>query len=127
MKRDVAKKWVGALRSGKYKQIKGTLKRVKDNQIESFCALGVLCDLYQKEHPEKQLPEEKMDAKSKNGNEVAFAGESKVLPHKVQKWAGLKDNEVYFANEASNIPELNDHGTSFKKIADLIEKNQKDI
>lgn len=127
MKRDVAKKWIGALRSGKYKQIRGTLKRVKDNQIESFCALGVLCDLYQKEHPKNPLNEEKMDSKSKNGNEVTFAGENATLPKKVQRWAGLRDDEVFFEEKSSTIPQLNDNGTSFKTIANLIEKNQDKI
>ena len=40
MKKEIADKWVEALRSGKYKQGKSALK--KD---DSFCCLGVLCDI----------------------------------------------------------------------------------
>ena len=36
------KKWIKALRSGKYKQTKDTLCNDKRN---SFCCLGVLCDV----------------------------------------------------------------------------------
>ena len=40
MKKEIKKKWVNALRSGKYKQAKGRL-RYKDR----YCPLGVLCDI----------------------------------------------------------------------------------
>lgn len=126
MKRDVAKKWVGALRSGKYKQIRNALKRVKNNQIESFCALGVLCDLYQKEHPDKPLVEVKLDSKTKNGNVVEIGGSEVELPARVEKWAGIKKSS-FLPSAGLSIPELNDRGTSFKKIADLIEKDQKNL
>ncbi len=126
MKRDVAKKWVGALRSGNYKQIRQALKRVKNNQIESFCALGVLCDLYQKEHPDKPLAEVTLDRKTKNGNAVSIGGQEGDLPNKVKNWAGI--NGHYLLPSAGvSIPELNDRGTSFKKIADLIEKDQSSL
>lgn len=127
MRRNVAKKWVSALRSGRYKQIRKALKRVNNNQVESFCALGVLCDLYQKEHPENPLPEEKQSDKTKNGNEVAFGGETGILPKEVMDWAGLRNQEVFFEEKEATIPELNDKGTTFKTIADLIEKNQDKI
>ena len=39
------KKWVAALRSGKYKQGKGQLY---DNLDEKYCCLGVACDLFHK-------------------------------------------------------------------------------
>lgn len=130
MKKNIAKKWIDALRSGKYKQIKGALKRAKDNQIESFCALGVLCDLYQKDHKEKLEEQNSHIKKTKNGSAVAFEDEIYTLPFKVQKWAGMKDSEGCLdldGEQDRTIPQLNDQGVSFKKIADLIEKNQKKL
>jgi hypothetical protein len=43
---DLAKRWVEALRSGKYKQGRGVL-RTSDN---AFCCLGVLADVYNPEY-----------------------------------------------------------------------------
>lgn len=124
MKKNVAKKWISALRSGSYKQIRNTLKKVKNNQEESFCALGVLCDIYQKEHPKKPLLETKTYERTKTGNVVAIGGTTDTLPDKVQKWAGLERGDVFLHSAGSCIPELNDRGVSFKKIADFIEKDQ---
>ena len=41
MLNDNAKKWVAALRSGKYEQAKGWLR-----EGDKFCCLGVACDLF---------------------------------------------------------------------------------
>ncbi len=41
MKQTVMKQWVKALRSGKYKQTTGVLKKPRGG----FCCLGVLCDI----------------------------------------------------------------------------------
>jgi hypothetical protein len=37
--------WLEALRSRKYKQAKGTLREVEANGRESFCCLGVACEI----------------------------------------------------------------------------------
>lgn len=46
--KEIADKWIKALNSGEYKQGFGQLRDRDDN----FCALGVLCNLHAKEHPE---------------------------------------------------------------------------
>jgi hypothetical protein len=38
-------RWAMALKSGTYKQARGTLRRVQDNVVLGHCCLGVLCDL----------------------------------------------------------------------------------
>lgn len=43
MKNNIMKKWVKALRSGKYKQGTGTLKQYNRNEEAKHCCLGVLC------------------------------------------------------------------------------------
>lgn len=125
MKRSVARKWISALRSGAYKKVTGVLKKVGKNQNESFCALGVLCDIYQKEHV-RGLPEE--PAKDDWGkNCVSIDDEKFHLPTRVMKWAGLKTKTCSIRSENTNIPTLNDDGVSFKEIADIIETNQDKI
>ena len=49
--KDVKKRWLKALRSGKYKKTKGRLRFIDGNNDASYCCLGVLCDV------ENVLPE----------------------------------------------------------------------
>ncbi len=39
------KKWVEALRSGKYEQIREQFVRFRDDKPIGYCCLGVLCDV----------------------------------------------------------------------------------
>lgn len=45
MKKEIADKWVSALRSGKYRQSKNVLKRRNKIGDDSYCCLGVLCEV----------------------------------------------------------------------------------
>jgi hypothetical protein len=113
MKKSVAKKWVKALRSGKYEQISGKLERKG-----GFCCLGVLC----------KVAEE-------NGKRVNKTAEGKLwggsLSHHpaVLDWAGLKtsmailnDSETDDTSAADSLVNQNDlRGANFNTIADIIE------
>lgn len=125
-------RWVRALRSGKYKQGEGSLCRVDSFGNKNFCCLGVLCDIYAKDHKKKW----------KGEDELALEGlkETSLLPEKVAKWAGLtrpdpiveitvknadilRDSVDALGNPitAARLAELNDdHGLDFHQIADLI-------
>lgn len=51
MKKDVAEKWVAALRSGEYKQGRGTLrKELSLGTTTRHCCLGVLCEVVDPEN-----------------------------------------------------------------------------
>jgi hypothetical protein len=108
-----AKKWIRALRSGKFKQGKSVLATVDGK----FCCLGIACELAVKAgiiRPKRRNSE---------GNFVYGANNRKYLPTTVQKWLGLTDNEGPFKKEGinSSLSEENDRGVTFKKIADIIE------
>lgn len=45
MRPEIARKWVDALRSGKYQQGKHRLGTVKENGDIEYCCLGVLCEV----------------------------------------------------------------------------------
>lgn len=113
MKNNIAKRWVNALRSGKYKKTTGALKRTDG----SYCALGILCDLYKRdgkplgERPAKNPEEDRDDA-------ISMGGEIQLPPKKVLNWAGLGQMQ------AEEIAGLNDFGDSFKRIATYIENNR---
>jgi hypothetical protein len=119
MNPEVKAKWLAALRSGEYEQTTETLK-----QDGCFCCLGVLSDLHAKETGNGEWREE-------DGvlyYEVDGFAKSDVLPHPVAKWAGLDDESPsvkvnLFSDDgcAMMLAELNDSGTTFEEIADLIE------
>lgn len=114
MKQEIKTKWIKALRSGKYKQTTGTLK----DEV-GFCCLGVLCDIYRKEHKDLNL---KWDYDTL-GN---FNCEKSELPYTVRKWAGLSksDPNVKINNETTTLIHLNDDaGLNFKEIAQVIQDN----
>jgi len=133
MKKKIADRWVKALRSGKYKQGIGYLN--KDNK---FCCLGVLCDLATKS---KSINiQTKFDTNTKsiyNENIISdhrifcyYDKELALLPQKVKEWAGMRNiNGVFESNNKTEycLTELNDNGKSFKQIANIIEKNYKNI
>lgn len=96
-------KWIEALRSGKYKQGRGALRNG-----DTFCCLGVLCDI---------SGVAKWDV-------TRYDGELYMPPKSVREWAGLDGYPVYLDGPTGDdVSHLNDQmGLSFEEIADLIEK-----
>ena len=121
MNPEIKAQWVSALRSGEYKQTDGTLHRVISVSAdgEGYCCLGVLCDIAVK----AGVIRSRIDG-SREVFEAGTEWESGVLPAKVERWAGL-DNENPMVRTAegydSSLASLNDDGYSFGAIADLIE------
>jgi hypothetical protein len=108
------KKWVEALRSGKYKQGKAYLRKG-----DKYCCLGVACELAI-ESGVKVLVD-KID-----NNTHYYNNKTKKLPREVTDWLGLKTDigefdrtEQYVYN--NSLTNLNDNGKTFNDIADIIE------
>ena len=115
MKYRVMKQWVKALRSGEYKQGQYTL--CNNN---TFCCLGVLADLAAKENICKT---EKVSYCS-----VTYDTLSGTLPPSVLEWSGIKNEYGVRKGRKTSLVGLNDKsGYSFKRIADIIEKEYKDL
>jgi hypothetical protein len=143
MKKEIAKKWVRALRSKKYKRGAGYLKIVRKNGEARHCCLGVLCELYQAERKRDKKP--LLSIESGTGYSYLEAGasvtgfgdegEAQVLPQRVQRWAGLKDMSGDMrgdlvpcaGNSYPSLAGLNDAGCSFARIADIIEARVNDL
>lgn len=106
MKRSV-KLWLEALRSGKYEQGKDQLVEGQPGE-ERYCCLGVACAVYNKHHKKK------VDLYS--GEQFALRMDKKV----VKQWLGLRTT-LGHCNAGYTLTRLNDRGTSFSKIADIIE------
>ena len=116
MKKQIADKWVKALRSGDYEQTHGIL----NEPGYGFCCLGVLCDLY---------PDAEWDTE---WEEVSFLGQPYELPDEVMAWAGMETKQGNIDSKDIVLTDLND-GTSgekphsFKQIANTIEKYYKEL
>lgn len=110
MKQNVKDKWVEALLSGEYKQ---TIDVLKDDN--GFCCLGVLCDLYRKEHPDYQWKENEEEKQ-------VFLGETETLPNQVMEWSGIKtpQGKYGFGSNESELSRDNDRGATFGDIVKII-------
>ena len=106
---DNSKKWVEALRSGQYQQGTGGLCGIYNHH----CCLGVACRIFQEEVGGLQI---KLNSRHKY---FAFDIDSAYLPNKVRSWLGLTNRDGDF--KGGSLASLNDRGSSFKEIADVIE------
>ena len=119
MNERIKKIWIDALESGDYAQAEGTLRR-----DDTFCCLGVLCDLFSKEQDEPWVVENDSENHEEryDGYDApywSYYQQSDVLPTEVRDWAGLANsNPICLDND--NLADLNDRGTSFEEIADVI-------
>jgi hypothetical protein len=113
MNKNIMKKWTKALKSGKYRKTTGALCKISKQGNASYCCLGVLTDLFNKEHtPDKQ-------------RQLIGCG---VLSSSVMKWAGIKSatGMLDYNSKETSLTDLNDckkGKRSFKRMADIIEKN----
>jgi hypothetical protein len=110
---EIKTRWVAALRSGKYPQGRGRLKTE-----EGFCCLGVLCDLAAEDGIGHW--EQKDTYFNRHYFLVTTVHENNYLPMEVATWAGLHRNPFV---GSSILSALNDSGSSFAEIADLIERH----
>lgn len=124
---EVKAAWVAALRSGNYRQGNGTLHNIGQN---TYCCLGVLCDLAVKAGVAKEREGDGMFA----SNVDSAMYHSGVLPKAVADWAGLSDcnpvlgDHMYHPDDHGPLPTcattFNDSlGYKFNQIADLVEAN----
>ncbi len=112
MNPEIKAKWVAALRSGEYKQATGRL-RVDD----SFCCLGVLCDLHAKFTGTVWWQNE--------NRQFEYKGQRQILPEPVIEWAAIPHefgDNIYLHHKRICLSAENDEGVSFAEIADIIER-----
>lgn len=129
MKKIVKKKWLEALRSGKYRQTQGALCTYSySGKRRQYCCLGVLCDLHAKETGNKIV---------NNNGSYEYFNHNVDLPNEVMRWAGILGIDGQFKkaikvpnedqdedpDEYDTLANLNDDAEyNFKQIADVIEK-----
>lgn len=129
MNPEIKREWLEALRSNNYVQGRGQL-RDADN---SFCCLGVLCDLADRKGVVKS---ERATWQDWNGERLSDYfiyysdqdGDRSLggLPFAVQNWAGLVTSSGGYYSDLGTyetLADLNDLGATFEEIADVIEKH----
>ncbi len=106
MNDQVKKQWIKALLSGEYVQGQNRLCQAGE-RYDYFCCLGVLTDLYIREHDDVEwsLYDKIYYSKSKTEEESLY------LPKEVEQWADIDQTEQ------QKLMVLNDSGYSFEKIA----------
>ena len=129
---EIKAEWIRRLRSGQYNQGKGALRRKRRTQEkDEYCCLGVLCEIaveagvVQRFLKRELIPgaEKFAYGLSEEDQRTAF------LPLEVQIWAGLNGTNPAIRRTSPRYPhirarflsDLNDQGTSFAEIADLID------
>lgn len=114
MKYKTMKKWVRALRSGKYEQgTTGYLMTTKSG-ADRFCCLGILCDIMGAD----------IDTDT---DHLLDATQSRVVGMRSANGELNRPYKVKGGGVGRSLDVLNDCGLSFKQIARIIEKNYKDL
>lgn len=105
------RKWVKALRSGRYNQIQGTLRN-----SEGHCCMGVACQVVGLRAKKPQLGDAVWDFGPLNDG---------IIPDKAAKALSLRHPSARLFgrdfNGHSSLWAANDGGASFAQIADFIE------
>lgn len=130
MNPEIKQMWLEALRSGEYVQGKNALRSVDATGQDSYCCLGVLCDLNQQYGWSLKPDTEGW----------CFLDDSESLPQEIVEWAEvgsmnpfilkqpLVDKPWFPASQLAlsanwtTLAMLNDSGVSFANIADIIEE-----
>ena len=99
MKKEIADRWVAALRSGKFRQGTGYLHC---HYHGTYCCLGVLCTLYDK------------DAGADDEVAGTWRDGQEVLPREVRDWADMASEEGGLGNSFPCLTALNDGFDSMK-------------
>lgn len=105
------KKLIDALRSGKYKQGKNRLRKG-----DTFCCLGVACDIYGKEFGIDWV---------EDSDGYSFLGSVLYLPKPLDTYFGFECDSglIRINGEKIYLSKENDHNNeSFEEIADILEK-----
>ena len=119
MKKEIAEKWVAALRSGEYKQYTSFLADAARTQ---HCCLGVLCELAIKDGMGIEA------SCDDTRTYTRFDGEGSRLPKYVMAWANTGASvAVTDRYSLDKLALMNDNGSSFKEIAATIEEHWETI
>lgn len=130
MNPDIKALWVDALRSGDFEQSDKKLHVWNQDGDEMFCALGVLCAVAVDngvDIPVVDYCYEESDWLDGEPEHMAgcyvYDDQTELLPTAVMAWAGLDTPSAYIEGLDASLVTINDIGTPFTEIANLIERH----
>jgi hypothetical protein len=108
--------WISALTSGEFVQGKGFLRiGINDDpQQNSYCCLGVLCELH------SRATGTKWEVSKLNEGISTYLNAGTYLPEDVQRWAGLSGYNPSYSGYGNTLSRANDKGLTFAEIAAII-------
>lgn len=116
MNKEVKELWLKALKSGEYQHGTGDL-RIGD----TYCCLGVLCDLHRKISGEGGEWK-----KSEENPWYEYLGSAAYLPEAVSRWSGInRVDGIFYDDETKTnltLSSENDNSEDFSTVIDYIEK-----
>ncbi len=116
MKQEIADKWITALLSGEFEQGRHLLHN--DNK---FCCLGVLCKLYADATGIQGV-------KSPDFDFVHYHNQTERLPIEVMKWSGMASAVgVLGEDHLKSLAGMNDTGSTFVQLAEVIKQHTKEL
>ena len=119
MHKEIADKWVAALRSGEYKQRQ---RRLSNEERTEHCCLGVLCELAIKDGVEMKLTTVWSDEGEASEPYLMFNGNGGSPPDVVLDWAEMDKMMLDAFMDKNDLD-----GCSFGEIADFIEERWADV
>lgn len=134
MNPEIKELWVEALESGEYTQGKKVLHNQDNN---TFCCLGVLCDLAVKAGLDIEIGEREdvvVDIKPEEyehvrGDVTTYDNSYTALPASVMEWAGIEHDVADFwiddehgGRHSDCLTRVNDAGGTFESIATIIKE-----
>ncbi len=131
-RKDLLTKWIAALRSGKYEQGKGKLKRTCNGET-SYCCLGVLCEIAGldsrisvtdiDEITEFHFPREDGKLTSYGVASLPYAFAKALGIDSMGDVIGNKGDPLYVMNDANEARFSGVRHHTFVEIADILEKH----
>ena len=112
MDKELAMKWVKALRSCGYRQGSGYL-----NRGQKYCCLGVLCEV-EGISPISITQDDEVNYKYEGGIETTMC---------FYPGTALKEKRGRFVSLNTSLVELNDSGKTFDEIANIIEQHYEEL
>jgi hypothetical protein len=121
MNPEFKRKWVEALRSGRYKQGRGVLRSSDDE----FCCLGVACDLFGEEEWSPGVACDLFGKGEWSPRPVldCYMYEHKGVKNAVLPVPSVLDKVGLSSRTAGYLAVMNDNGATFPEIADYIEEH----
>ena len=109
--------WVKALRSGKFKQGRGALHTIETTDEQTFCCLGVACEVAIANGLKLETGRANFDSRF-----VSYDDSINYLPKPVQAFLQLDNYDPIISEDISAIEANDSYNWSFGKIADELER-----